>query len=47
LLNDRERRERMQRELAVAMATLEGERAAERAAAATLAVLDAKSKLKL
>ncbi|MCX6907298.1 MAG: lipid-A-disaccharide synthase [Verrucomicrobia bacterium] len=41
LLGDRARRERMQRELTEAMATLEGERAAERAAAAALAALDA------
>lgn len=41
LLDDRTRRERMQRNLAEAMATLEGERAAERAAAAALAALDA------
>ena len=43
LLGDRARRERMQRELAEAMAMLEGERAAERAATAALAALDAAS----
>ena len=42
LLGDRVRRERMQREMAEAMATLEGERAAERAAAAALAALDSR-----
>jgi lipid-A-disaccharide synthase len=41
LLGDRARRDRMQRELSEAMATLEGERAAERAASAALAALDA------
>jgi lipid-A-disaccharide synthase len=41
LLGDRTRRDRMQRELSEAMATLEGERAAERAASAALAALDA------
>jgi len=43
LLGDRARREQMQRELAEAMAMLEGERAAERAATAALAALDAAS----
>ncbi len=40
LLDDRARRERMQRELAGAMASLEGDRAAERAATVALAALD-------
>ncbi|MFA6563703.1 MAG: lipid-A-disaccharide synthase [Verrucomicrobiia bacterium] len=43
LLSDRVRRERMERELAEAMAMLEGERAAERAATAALTALDAAS----
>lgn len=41
LLGNRVRREQMQRELAEAMATLEGDHAAERAAAASLMALDA------
>ncbi|MFZ2641962.1 MAG: lipid-A-disaccharide synthase [Verrucomicrobiia bacterium] len=41
LLGNHVRREQMQRELAEAMATLEGDHAAERAAAAALTVLDA------